>query len=88
MSLKIVYFVIKNIHLWQKNCIKKINKSVEFEWHRVASFCITPEQYCIGTSIFFISTSNLKHNLFRHVDGPLLEKVTKILEEKDELNII
>ncbi len=57
------YFVIgvilreKLIDLWQK---------MEFGWHPVAVCGITPKQNCIWTSIFFISTSNLEHNLCRH----------------------
>ncbi len=46
---------------------KCIKKSMGFEWHPVAVCGITPKQNCIVTSIFYISTSNLKHNLFRHM---------------------
>ncbi len=38
-----------------------------FEWHPVAVCGITPKQNCIVTSIIFKSTSNLEHNLFRHM---------------------
>ncbi len=48
-----------------EKCIKK--NSMGFEWHPVAVCGITPKQNCIVTSIFYISTSNLKHNLFRHM---------------------
>ncbi len=54
----------KLIHLWQKSAYKN---SMGFEWHPVAVCGITPKQNCIVTSIFYISTSNLKHNLFRHM---------------------
>ncbi len=42
-------------------------KCNEFGWHPVAVWGITPKQNCIVTSIFFISTSNLEHNLFRYI---------------------
>ncbi len=48
-----------------EKCIKK--NSMRFEWHPVAVCGITPKQNCVVTSIFYISTSNLKHNLFRHM---------------------
>ncbi len=45
-----------------EKCIQ--NNSMGFEWHPVAVYGITPKQNCIVTSIFDISTSNLKHNLY------------------------
>jgi len=37
------------------------------QWHPVAIFGITPKQNLMGTSIFVISTLNLKHNLVRYI---------------------
>ncbi len=85
------YFVIEvilreKLYISDRKISLKINESVEFEWHSVASFCKTTEQNYIGTSIFFISISNLEYNLFRHVDGPKLEKVTQISGRKRWVN--
>ncbi len=54
----------KCIHLRQKKMHKQI---MGFGWHPVAVYGIMPKQNCIVTYIFFISTSNLEHNLFRHM---------------------
>ncbi len=73
---------VSRFHIWWLFCyrcniereidrfVTELHKKIiqwSFQWHPVAVFGITPKQNCVWTSIFFISTSNLEHNLCRHM---------------------
>ncbi len=61
---------------------------MEFEWHTVASFGITPKQNCIGTSIFLYQLQICNTTYLDMFMALNEKKFKKNLEENGKLNSI